>query len=280
MNALREPDDHIRLGPETPGIERLDVRLAQRAFAPHRHDTYAIGITLAGVQCFHFRGHRWHCLPGQCHVLHPDELHDGMAGTGEGFAYRILHVDPASLQQALGGVPLPFVRDPVLDLARAGLGLSAWDIDRPLDELDRCDLLTGLAQLLQRAAGRPEAPVRSLAWPALRRVRSRLLAEPAERVPLAELERLAGLDRWTLARQFRAAFGTRPNRFRTLRQLDQLRSSLLRGEPLADAALAAGFSDQSHMGRQFKRAYGLTPGRWLAAVAPSSRSSMKTALAR
>ena len=74
MNALREPDDHIRLGPETPGIERLDVRLAQRAFAPHRHDTYAIGITLAGVQCFHIRGRRWHCLPGQCHVLHPDEM--------------------------------------------------------------------------------------------------------------------------------------------------------------------------------------------------------------
>ena len=280
MTALRRGDDCIRPGPATPGIERLEVRLAQRPFAPHRHDTYAIGITLAGVQSFHFRGRRWHGLPGQCHVLHPDELHDGMAGTAEGFAYRILHVDPALLQQALGGAPLPFVGNPVVDGDGAGADPSLWDIDQPLEELDRADLLVALAGLLQRAAGRPAALAQPLAWPALGRVRDRLLAAPAQRVPLAELECLAGLDRWTLARQFRAAFGTSPSRFRTLRQLDQLRAHLLRGEPLAEAALAAGFADQSHMGRQFKRAYGMTPGRWLAAVAASSRSSMKTALAR
>jgi AraC-like DNA-binding protein len=263
-----------------PGIERLQVHLAQRPFTPHRHDTYAIGITLAGVQCFNFRGRRWHCLPGQCHVLHPDELHDGMAGTSEGFGYRILHVAPVLLQQALGGVPLPFVPTPVLDRERAALDPALWDVDSPLDELDRTDLLVALAGLLQHAAARPEAPARSLAWPALGRVRDCLLARPAQRVPLAELERLAGLDRWTLARQFRAAFGTSPSRFRTLRQLDQVRAALLGGAPLADAAHAAGFADQSHMGRQFRRAYGLTPGRWLAAVAASSRSSMKTTLSR
>lgn len=280
MNALCSADDRIRHGPHAPGIERLEVHLQQRPFAPHRHDTYAVGITLAGVQCFHFRGRRWHCLPGQCHVLHPDELHDGMAGTDGGFRYRILHLDPALLQQALGGVPLPFVSTPVLDPDGAGLDPSLWDIDRPLDELDRTDLLVALAAMLQQAAGTPVAPARSLAWPALRRVRDRLLADLPQRVPLAELERLAGLDRWSLARQFRAAFGTSPSRFRTLRQLEGLRAALLCGERLADAALAAGFADQSHMGRQFKRAYGLTPGRWLAAVAASNRSSMKTALAR
>ncbi|MGA7805171.1 AraC family ligand binding domain-containing protein [Bradyrhizobium sp.] len=43
----------------------------------HRHDCYAIGITLAGVQSFRFRGRQWHCVPGQCHILHPDEPHDG-----------------------------------------------------------------------------------------------------------------------------------------------------------------------------------------------------------
>ena len=266
MNALCSADDRIRHGPHAPGIERLEVHLRQRPFAPHRHDTYAVGITLAGVQCFHFRGRPWHCLPGQCHVLHPDELHDGMAGTGEGFAYRILHVDPALLQQALGGVPLPFVAEPVLDRRTGVPDPSLWDIDRPLDELDRTDLLVALANLLRHAAGHDMAPARTLAWTALRRARDRLLAQPSEPGPLAELEQLSGLDRWTLARQFRAAFGTSPSRFRTLRQLDQVRAGLLRGQPLADAAVAAGFADQSHMGRQFKRAYGLTPGRWLAAV--------------
>ena len=34
----------------------------------------------------------------------------------DGFAYRILYVDPGLVQAALGGKPLPFVPDPVVDL--------------------------------------------------------------------------------------------------------------------------------------------------------------------
>ncbi|MGE0424676.1 MAG: helix-turn-helix domain-containing protein [Reyranellaceae bacterium] len=31
---------------------------------------------------------------------------------------------------------------------------------------------------------------------------------------------------------------------------------------MANAAVASGFADQSHMTRHFRRAYGLSPGRW------------------
>jgi AraC-like DNA-binding protein len=36
---------------------------------------------------------------------------------------------------------------------------------------------------------------------------------------------------------------------------------------LADAALACGFADQSHMTRQFRKAYGVSPGRFAALAA-------------
>src|SRR5689334_9046453 len=68
---------HIRIGPGGSGIERLEARFPGRAFAPHRHDTYAIGLTLSGVQTFHYRGVLRRSLPNQCHILHPDERHDG-----------------------------------------------------------------------------------------------------------------------------------------------------------------------------------------------------------
>jgi hypothetical protein len=106
----------IRTGPGCEGIERLEAWFRGRAFAPHRHDIYAIGVTLAGVQTFRYRGEQRHCLPGQCHILHPDELHDGASGTDDGFAYRIVYIDPSLIQQALGGRPLPFVANPVIDL--------------------------------------------------------------------------------------------------------------------------------------------------------------------
>ena len=49
------------------------MRFASCRFSPHRHDTYAIGITTAGVQEFRYRGRRHICLPGQLHFLYPDE---------------------------------------------------------------------------------------------------------------------------------------------------------------------------------------------------------------
>lgn len=264
----------IRLGLGVDGgIERLEAHFPGRAFAPHRHDTYAVGVTLAGVQTFHYRGALRRCLPGQCHVLHPDELHDGAAGTGEGFAYRIAYIDPALVRRALGGGcgPLPFVADPVVNLTAAWRErlAPAWSIESPLDDVSRVDAVVALADLLAAASRAAPLPG-TLPLQALWKVRDRLAADPAAWPSAAALERMSGLDRWTLARGFRTAFGTSPSRFRAMRRLDHARRLIARGTPLAEAAAAAGFADQSHLSRQFKRAYGLAPGRWAAALARPS----------
>jgi AraC-like ligand binding domain len=103
----------IRFGPGAPGLERAEVYLSTLAFEPHRHDTYALGVTTAGVQTFGYRGSRHVCLPGQLHFLYPDETHDGAAGTAQGFGYRILYLAPELVRDALDGEELPFVADPV-----------------------------------------------------------------------------------------------------------------------------------------------------------------------
>ena len=84
-----------------------------------------------------------------------------------------------------------------------------------------------------------------------------------ERLCRPTLELLAGIDRFTIARQFRLAYGTSPSRYQTMRRLDLARSAIQAGSPLAQAAADDGFPDQSHLTRQFKRAYGLTPARWV-----------------
>jgi AraC-like DNA-binding protein len=257
----------IRIGSGGSGIERLEARFPGRAFAPHRHDTYAVGLTLSDIQTFHYRGVLRRSLPNQCHILHPDELHDGAAGDDAGFAYRIAYVDPAQVQQALGTRTLPFVSDPVLDLTAAQRMLLslAWDVESPLDEVGQTDVIGAIAEQLAAAAG--AAPrLGPLHLRALWDVRDRLASDPAAWPSAAALERLSGLDRWTLARQFRAAFGTSPSRFRTMRQLDHARRLMANGTSLSETAAHAGFADQSHLSRQFKRAYGLTPGQWAAAL--------------
>lgn len=259
----------VVIGAGADGIERMAARLNGPAFAPHRHDTYAVGVTLAGVQSFRYRGATRHCLAGECHILHPDELHDGRAGTAAGFSYRILYLSPALIRAALGADrPLPFVPDPVsADRRLVGLVAAALrDLQAPTDPLAATELVARLADLLDALSPGPRGRTAALALDGLTRVRERL-ADAAGEVPsMAALERLAGLDRWTLARQFRLAFGTNPSRYRTQRRLERARQSIAAGAALADAAAAAGFADQSHLTRQFKQAYGLTPGGWRSAL--------------
>jgi AraC-like DNA-binding protein len=77
------------------------------------------------------------------------------------------------------------------------------------------------------------------------------------------LEHACGQERWSLSRDFRALFGTSPYRFVTLRRLDLFRALILDRFTLVDAALAAGFHDQSHMTRHFTACFGVPPMRWL-----------------
>jgi AraC-like DNA-binding protein len=247
----------------------MEAFFVGHAFAPHRHDSYAIGYTLEGVQSFRYRGTAQRSVRGQVFVLHPDETHDGHAGTAAGFRYRILYIEPRAIQDALGEAraPLPFVREAVSNNARlaAAIGPALDDLDLPLEELHRDQIILDLADAL--AAADPSIARRKLSvrhWRAVGLVRDFLDANLENEVSSAAMEDVAGLSRYALARHFRACLGTSPYRYLVMRRLDRVRALIRHGTPLAGAAAACCFADQSHMTRHFKRAYGMSPGRWAA----------------
>jgi AraC-like DNA-binding protein len=249
------------------GVELLRGWFAGRAFANHRHDTYAIGVTEAGVQTFDYRGRVERSTPGQVVVLHPDEVHDGRAGTETGFGYRIVYVEPARIAAAvhtIRGRPasLPFVREPVS--GNPGLAQAVTAAFRSvLEPLALDALVLRLAEgLIDGDPGsRGACMSQRLDRAALQRARAFLDGRRAI-VRSVELEAVTGLSRYELARQFRASYGTSPYRYSLMRRLDFARSRLRDGMPLAELALAAGFADQAHFTRMFRSAFGVTPGRY------------------
>lgn len=260
----------MTFAPAAPGIERLEARFTGHAYDDHRHDTYALGLTLTGVQSFDYRGARRDSAAGQVMVLHPDEAHNGRAGVEGGFCYRMIYVAPHLIAAALAGRAryLPFIRDAVSREPRlvAALRLALDDIDRPLEGLAADNITAALAEALlandpgaaTSARGRPL----KAAYREADLARQFLDAHSARNVTSEALEEVSGLDRFTLTRQFRAIFGTSPYNYLVMRRLDHARRLMAAGQELTDAALGAGFADQSHFTRQFKRTYGLTPGRW------------------
>lgn len=263
-------DNRIVSAPPYPGIDRIEARFSGAAFSMHRHDTYAIGLTMHGVQSFWYRGEVRHSLPGQLIVLHPDEPHDGAAGTVAGLRYRMLYLEPSLLRQALRErrYDLPFVANPVVTDAamRQTLLTALGDIEDAIDGLLADHLIADLLDGLSRHAGAPASRKRNLAFRRVQRARAYLDAHALRSVKSTELEAVSGLDRFTLTRQFKTLFGTSPHRYLMMRRLQHARQLLQAGEALADVAVATGFADQSHFNRQFKKAFGMTPGNWKALV--------------
>ena len=109
MSRRKDLHDWVKLAKSPTQIERIEAFFSGHGYELHRHDTYAIGRTLSGVQSFNYCGGMRHSLPGGTMVLHPDETHDGEAGTEDGFQYRMIYIEPALIQKILGGKPLPFI---------------------------------------------------------------------------------------------------------------------------------------------------------------------------
>jgi AraC-like DNA-binding protein len=259
--------DAVRMLPAAPGLERIEAFFTGHAFDPHRHDTYAVGLTLSGVQCFTYRWQARDSLAGHAIVLHPDEVHDGRSGVDTGFAYRMVYVEPRLIRDALAGrmrslpfVPTPVTGDPRMIAAVGALAAAG----RNMEPLEADQAILALADAMAALAGGARIGADALATRAVDIARDLLDAHCDRVVDAAELEQASGMDRWQLARHFRAQLGTSPYRYLTMRRLDRVRTALLAGVPMAEAAAASGFADQSHMTRQFRRAYGVSPGRWRA----------------
>jgi AraC-like DNA-binding protein len=260
--------DWLLSEPPAHGVARLRARLQRAAYATHRHDTYTVALTESGVQEFDYRGGVHRSLPGQVVVLHPDEPHNGRAGTAAGFGYRTLYVEPAALMDAVRALDaractLPFLHTPVLDdrvLARVLAGAFSG----PIEPLRAQSLVWSVARALCRATRRGGDASPAIEAAALQRAREFLGAHCTRVVRAGELEAISGLSRFELCTQFKRRFGTTPYRYLLMRRLDAVRVRLQRGERLSALALDCGFADQAHMTRVFKAAVGLTPRQFAA----------------
>lgn len=115
----------------------------------------------------------------------------------------------------------------------------------------------------------PVAGAAESASPGIRRALSHIERHFTEALYLDELASLAGLSVCRFVTVFRRQVGLTPHRFVCRERVRYARTLLADGVPAAQAALEAGFFDQSHLSRHFKSVYGLTPGRYLRELVPS-----------
>ena len=115
----------------------------------------------------------------------------------------------------------------------------------------------------QAIAAPTPRPGRGLTTTQLRRVTDVVAARLDCSWPLSRLAAECGLSVGHFATAFAASMGLPPHRWITQQRLARATQLLREGTlPLADIALACGFSDQSHFTRVFAAATGQPPSRW------------------
>lgn len=251
------------------GIETLRAHFQGHAYDPHWHDSYLVGVTEQGVQQFNCRRARHQSTPGRVFLLEPGDIHDGEAPVDGGFTYRMLYLDPQWLERELSAVfdeapqgsQLSFahtlVDDSRLSLATSQAFQALHSQELRIVRQSALDhVLAALTTHLHWRTRYREDPRLPLV---AQKAREYLHAHFQDDIAMSDLATAIGIDRYRLSRAFKAAYGLAPHAYLVQLRLARARHLLARGEHPAQVAVALGFADQSHLGRWFVRAYGLTP---------------------
>jgi len=261
--AAPAPVHHARvLGTPWPGVFATELH-SGRHFGRHWHTTHGIGLLDAGAQRSASGRGRVDAFAGDLIATNPGEVHDGQPLGGPSRRWRMVYLDAEAMSAR--DLTRPVFNDPVLHarLQRLFARLDAWGAghgDRLACDESWAEVMAGLAPHGQMAPPR-EAPAD------VRQVRDRLADVSGDGDPsLAELAALVGLSPFQLLRRFQQVYGAPPHAWRLACRAERARQWIRGGVTLAEAAVLAGFADQSHLTRVFVRQFGFTPGAWRRAV--------------
>ena len=122
--------------------------------------------------------------------------------------------------------------------------------------------MTALIAVTDKIDGIPARTANSRERPAIRAAREYMETHYADDISIARLAALVSLSPHHFARAFGREVGLPPHTYLEIIRIRKAREFLDRGDTVVSAALSAGFVDQSHLTKRFKRFLGITPGKY------------------
>ncbi len=242
----------------------------------HMHDDFQIAVNTRAPGRYICDGRGWSAQPGDIVAVHPGEVHStvGECDRPGNKPALLMYVSESRLKAVaadLTGRPelsIGFGRrvfsDPLLanQLTRAHaesahgseLSKDSWVLSTI------STLLLGHALKQGHAVARPVQDRKRV-----ERARDFISDNFADNISLDMLAEVVQLSPFQLCRTFTREYGLSPHSYQTAMRVDRAKVLLACGTAPADAAIATGFYDQSHLNRHFHRIVGVTPGRYAAA---------------
>lgn len=256
-----------RRPPEMPGVEVLWGERCARRWRVF-HETYSICAVFTDGTEWTYRGKLHSAKAGGLMLMEPGEVHAMPHAVPPG-DFRALFIAPSLAERAATELamasPRPHLKfahvaDPGLFQAFARFHAT---LERASSQLERESCLAICIRLLFgqcTETGSPafKQPARSIVL----RARDVIWENFSRSIALDELVAATGLSRYHLVRAFTKEFGLPPHAYQVHVQARKAQTLLAAGVAPVLVAAEVGFADQSHLGRHFKRIYGVTPGRY------------------
>lgn len=275
MSRYQEQVDflyHKELG----GLEMVNAQYRHKNFNKHCHESYTVSVIKTGVQKF-YRSGGDHFAPEHSIILvNADDVHTGQAADGVGWSYQAIYPMEShfqSIAQSLGWSShfAPYFNQPVVfdpELAQQLRQLFSC-LEFSNNKLHRESLLYHVLSQLMIKHGSKHRNIfnKEKDKPAIYRAKEYLHEHITENISLEELSKQAGMSMFHLVREFQQQFGLPPHAYQIQLRLKTAKQLLKQGRKVIETSLDVGFHDQSHFHRHFKKAMGISPGKYALAVA-------------
>ncbi|MCB2101803.1 MAG: helix-turn-helix transcriptional regulator, partial [Rhodobacterales bacterium] len=224
----------------------------------HHHRRAQLIYASQGVMRVRTRQGLWVVPPQRAVWMPPLTAHQVQVASRR-TAMRHLYIEPDAAAHLPDGCCVvrvsPLLRELIL---RAAALPPLYDPDGPDGRL--------VAVILDQIEGLPVAPLHlpDVADFRLRPIADALAADPADPRTLADFAIGCGASARTLARLFRRDTGLTFGQWRQQARLLAALTLLAEGRPVTTVALDLGYDSQSAFIAMFRRAFGVTPGRYFA----------------
>jgi AraC-like DNA-binding protein len=241
-------------------MELLQCNSSFHEFPLHYHNTYCLSIIHDGMM-----GENEICAPaGTMLISHPFEVHQNKLINQTAYSFTTFYISPDLFGVAAKTKNLFFKEKVIYDhsLIRSFDQLASQLFHLKNDNKDISTYQKRFMDAIGRLAHAHsfDAPFAGTITPGvISEIKDYITNHLDRKISLAELSKIAGMDKFKFLRWFRKHTGLTPFNYIILNRVERGKKMIRQGKPLVHAALDSGFYDQSHFTNYFKYFVGITP---------------------
>lgn len=255
-----------------PHVELRKISDARQVcYAPHSHSHWSVGAVTSGASTFMYRDTFYQISAGDLVMMNPHWVHACNPIANQPWAYLMLYVNTrwlSELRYELGLLPsaewqdiaTAVIHQPSLHAQYCDMADCLFDKQAAIthkQQVLEAYLTTLMTQLAE------EAPIAPTPTPyVLAHVARHLREHCASDISLDDLSQQTGYSAGHLIRAFKQHYGLTPHAYLIDQRIQLGQAALRQGQPIVEVALTAGFNDQPHFQRTFKRLVAATPNQY------------------